>query len=56
MEQAKAACEKRSEPYTVPVVVCREDEGNPMVILHLCDFNDLAAERVRDYYLKEMTS
>jgi hypothetical protein len=50
MEQAKAACAARSQPHTMPIVVCREDENTSFVIMHLCDFCELAHDRVAVWY------
>jgi hypothetical protein len=50
MQQAKDACASRSEPYTVPVVIAREDEGKPLVVMHLCDFIDLARPQIEAWH------
>lgn len=50
-DQAKAACRQRSEqharrgepiPRSVPVIVCREDNGESLVVITLHDFLALA--------------
>lgn len=50
MQQAVDAVDLRKEPYTVPIVISREDQGNPLVTMHLCDFLDLARDTVDKYY------
>lgn len=50
MQQAVDAVAKRSEPFTVPIVVSREDEGRALVTMHLCDFMALAERHVHAYY------
>lgn len=50
MQQAVDAVDLRGEPFTVPVVISREDEGQALVTMHLCDFLALAEPHVEKYY------
>lgn len=50
MQQAVDAVAARGEPFTVPIVVSREDEGKALVTMHLCDFLHLAERHVTGYY------